>query len=156
MTVPQTTCHNHPTGSGVDGQSAATVPALPAELLFKAFEHLNVNDLRRIVKVNSFFRLVAQPLTYRHGVFTQFGPLFPGANNAAPFLKNPNIDSPHLTEDEQHLLASRVRRLDVSLHSSEMCRAFYYLIPNKLKFDLDVLSMSLKGFGWFRSDDEWD
>lgn len=141
----------------VEGFQPATIlPTLPAELWLKAFEHLSLNDISRILKVNTYLRKIAQPLAYRYGVFTQFGPAFPGADIPLPFFRNPSTSLPRLTEEEQHHLASRIRRLDVNVHSSEMCRAFHFLMRNRLKFDLDVLNMSVKGYRWARDDDFWE
>lgn len=149
MTLPEPSVTSTSPTSPV-GAPGAILPALPTELLLNAFEYLNVNDIRRILNVNSYFKTIAQPLAYCCGVFTQFGPFSPAT------LSEPDARLPCLTEDEQHYFSSRVRGLDVYLHSSEMCRAFRFHMRNKLKFDLDVLNLVTTGYRWDRGEDFWD
>lgn len=139
---------SHPSTATMPPESR--FPVLPCEVLFQIFNYLSASDLRRVLKANSYLREVCLPLTYRCGTFTQFGPHFPDAGSPLPFFDT-NPSGARLSVDMQQRITSHVRRLNVGLHSSEMCRAFRFIIDKRLKFELEVLTVSLKGYGGF-----WD
>lgn len=112
--------------------------SLPAEILLEIFGHLPHEDTRTFLQVNSYFRRIAQPHAYRHGIMTKFGLHFPGATHPYPFSDEA------VTKEKRAWIAKQVQLVDVVPHSELECTSAGSLLRHPPSpFALDVLRLRL-------------
>lgn len=123
-----------------------TAPKLPPELWEYVCDHLQRPDLTQLRGVNHFFLEFTKPFFYRFGTFTKLGLYFPHAPTKYPAINLPELGNHAFQQNEWKELESVIRRVELPLHTTGECQAFWDLTTDRHRHglgELDVMYIEL-------------